>query len=100
MREAAGDLLALEERLVGRKALRRPLGELLLLARAESDPSACATRDAMSDCTWKTSVSAASNGCCHFEVGASGCDTSTSSGLTCTRRVPPLVSDRTVAVRR
>ena len=48
-------------------------------------PSACATFVAMSDCTWKTSVSAASNGCCHFEVGAPDARISTSSGLTCTR---------------
>ena len=63
-------------------------------------PSACATWVAMSDCTWKTSVIAASNGCCHLEVGASGRVTSTSSGLTWTRLVPPLFSQRTVAVRR
>ena len=54
----------------------------------------------MSDCTWNTSVIAASNGCCHFEVGASESVTSTSSGLTCTRLVPPLFSQRTVAVSR
>jgi hypothetical protein len=54
----------------------------------------------MSDCTWKTSVNEASKGCCHFEVGALGWDTSTSSGLTCTRLVAPVFSVRTVAVSR
>lgn len=63
-------------------------------------PKACATFVAISDCTWNTSVIAASNGCCHFEVGASGRVTSTSSGLTWTRLTPPLFSQRTVAVRR
>ena len=63
-------------------------------------PSACATFVAMSDCTWKTSVIAASNGCCHFDVGAPEPVTSTSSGLTWTRLAPPLFSQRTVAVRR
>ena len=63
-------------------------------------PSACATFVAMSDCTWKTSVSAASNGCCHLEVGAPARVTSTSSGLTWTRLAPPLFCQRTVAVRR
>ena len=54
----------------------------------------------MSDCTWKTSVSAASNGCCHLEAGAPDSFTSTSSGLTCTRLAPPLFCQRTVAVSR
>ncbi len=54
----------------------------------------------MSDCTWKTSVSAASNGCCHFDVGAPEPVTSMSSGLTCTRLVPGAFCQRTVAVRR
>ena len=36
---------------------------------ASATPSACATFDAMSDWTWKTSVSDASKGCCHFEAG-------------------------------
>ena len=44
--------------------------------------SAAATRDATSACTWKTSVSDASNGCCH-RVDAVA--TWISSGLTCTR---------------
>ena len=48
--------------------------------------SACATRPAMSACTWNTSVIDASNGCCHF---ASAVDTSISSGLTCTRLAAP-----------
>jgi hypothetical protein len=54
----------------------------------------------MSDCTWKTSVSAASNGCCHLEAGATDSLTSTSSGLTCTRLAPALFCQRTVAVSR
>ena len=41
----------------------------------------------MSDCTWNTSVSDASNGCCHFVAGASLSRISTSSGLTWTRLV-------------
>ena len=63
-------------------------------------PSACATFVAISDCTWKTSVIAASKGCCHFEAGAPDSRTSTSSGLTCTRLPPPPFCQRTVAVSR
>jgi hypothetical protein len=51
--------------------------------------SACVTRLAMSAWTWNTSLSAASNGCCHFVVAAAPGVTSTSSGLTRTRLVPP-----------
>jgi hypothetical protein len=54
----------------------------------------------MSDCTWKTSGRDASNACCHFDVGASGRVTSTSSGVTWTRLPPPAFSQRTVAVNR
>ena len=42
----------------------------------------------MSACTWKTSVSAASNGCCHRVVAADPGTTCTSSGLTRTRLCP------------
>ena len=51
----------------------------------------------MSDCTWNTSVSAASNGCCHFDAGVPDSLTSTSSGDTCTRLAPVPFCHRTVA---
>ena len=43
------------------------------------------------------SVRGASKVCCHFDVGVAGCETSTSSGRTWTRGVPPLLSERTFA---
>ena len=99
--QAVRRLLALEEGVVGGEILRGLLREPLLLARRRArTPSACATFVAISDCTWKTSVSDASNGCCHFEVGAPDCLISTSSGLTCTRFAPPPFCQRTVAVSR
>ena len=53
----------------------------------------------MSACTWKTSVSAASNGCCQRGRGAS--PTRISSGLTRTRLLPSAAfSHRTVPVSR
>src|SRR5262249_51810629 len=94
LRENAGGLLALEEGLVARSSLRRPPGQLLLPPRPETAPSACATRVAMSDCTWNTSLNAASNGCCQREAGAPLSLISTSSGLTWTRFAPPVLSHR------
>ena len=67
---------------------------------ASATPRESTTFDAMSDCTWNTSVSAASNGCCHFVAGASLSLISTSSGLTWTRLVVPDFCQRTVAVSR
>ena len=77
------------------------LGEPLLRRPGSATSSACATCPAMSACTWNTSVSAASNGCCHRVRGALPGRDLTSSGLTCTRLAPSgSLSQRTVPVSR
>ena len=63
--------------------------------------SAEATFPAISLCTWNTSVTDASNGCCQRVVGGRPATASTSSGLTSTRRVPSAAcAQRTRATSR
>ena len=64
-------------------------------------PSWSATRLATADCTSKTSASVVSNDCCHLVTALRPSATSTSSGLTRTRRAPPArCSHWTVPVSR
>ena len=58
--------LAFEVRVVRREIPRRPGRQDLLLPRADRHVERLATWPAMSACTSNTSVSAASNGCCHL----------------------------------
>ena len=58
--------LALQVRVVRRQVPRSAVLERLLLPRADRHVERLATRPAMSACTWNTSVSEASNGCCHL----------------------------------